>query len=200
MRMLDLFCGRWGWGKAFAARGWEVVGVDLVRPDNTIPPLVFIEADVLDLDVNSLTKIGGFDFVCASSVCDGFASFGMKHFRPNPPYPEYEIKLFNHTREICEASGLPYVIENVRAAQEFVGPAVNHAGSFYLWGNGVPPLLPRVHKAKWYTREGKPGNFAIELNLPKSERKPLLATIPPELAGCVADYATRICTEALAKS
>jgi len=25
MRMLDLFCGRWGWSKAFAARGWECV-------------------------------------------------------------------------------------------------------------------------------------------------------------------------------
>ena len=32
MRMLDLFCGRWGWSKAFADRGWECVGVDLVEP------------------------------------------------------------------------------------------------------------------------------------------------------------------------
>jgi hypothetical protein len=22
-RLLDLFCGRWGWSRAFAARGWE---------------------------------------------------------------------------------------------------------------------------------------------------------------------------------
>jgi site-specific DNA-cytosine methylase len=44
MRMLDLFCGRWGWSKAFAARGWECVGVDLEARKKstamfaTIPP------------------------------------------------------------------------------------------------------------------------------------------------------------------
>ena len=31
-RMLDLFCGRLGWSKAFLAKGWECVGVDLVEP------------------------------------------------------------------------------------------------------------------------------------------------------------------------
>lgn len=135
----------------------------------------------------------GFDFVCASSVCDGFASFGMKHFRPHPPHPELEIKLFNHTRNICEASGSLYIMENVRTAQQFVGQAVNHCGPFYLWGNSVPPMFPQgISKAKWYRRPGKPGNFADELNLPKAERKAKLATIPPELAACVADYAERI--------
>ena len=38
----------------------------------------------------------------------------------------------------------------------------------------------------------RPGNFAPELNLPKAERKAKLATIPPELANCVADYAERL--------
>ena len=32
MRLLDLFSGRWGWSRAFAARGWECVGVDMVEP------------------------------------------------------------------------------------------------------------------------------------------------------------------------
>ena len=32
VRVLDLFCGRFGWSRAFAARGWECVGVDLVEP------------------------------------------------------------------------------------------------------------------------------------------------------------------------
>lgn len=32
MRMLDLFCGRFGWSRAFTSRGWEVVGIDLVEP------------------------------------------------------------------------------------------------------------------------------------------------------------------------
>jgi hypothetical protein len=32
LRMLDLFAGRLGWTKAFLARGWECVAVDLVEP------------------------------------------------------------------------------------------------------------------------------------------------------------------------
>ena len=87
--------------------------------------------------------LGNFDFICASSPCEQFSVHGMKHFHPNPPYPELGIKLFNHTRAICEASGVPYVMENVRAAQQFVGQAVNHCGPFYLWGNAVPVLMPQ---------------------------------------------------------
>lgn len=191
MRMLDLFCGRGGWTNAFLERGWEVVGVDLVRSADYRGE--FIEANVL-----SITSILDFDFVCASSVCDGFASFGMKHFRPNPPFPKSEIDLFVHTQSICAESGLPYVMENVRTAQQFVGLAVSHCGPFYLWGNAVPPIMPQgISKAKWRSNvlhgRNAPGNFAPELNLPKKQRKALLATIPPELANCVADYAERIC-------
>ena len=199
--MLDLFCGRWGWSKAFAARGWECVGVDLKEPEYIPQGCRFIHADVRKVQFNR--AIGAFaidghgiiecDFVCASSACDGFASFGMPHFRPNPPYPALEIELFNHTRKICEQSKKPYVMENVRSAESFVGAAVNHCGPFYLWGSAVPLIMPQgISKAKWYRRPGKPGNFADELNLPKSERKAKLAEIPPELANCVADYAERL--------
>jgi hypothetical protein len=138
----------------------------------------------------------------------------MKHFHPNPKYPELGIKLFNHTRELCEASGVPYVMENVRAAQQLVGNAVPHCGPFYLWGNGIPPLIPLGN--------GITKNSAGLKLLPGSERRKILkrggdlkierlayhrkqleiskcpdgtaaaATIPPELANCVADYAERL--------
>src|SRR6185437_4658920 len=154
MRMLDLFCGRWGWSRAFAARGWECVGVDLTEPPEIPKNCHFYKVDVLDLggslELGRLPfsegwryDVSSFDFICASSPCEQFSVHGMKHFHPNPPYPELGIKLFNHTRSLCEASGLPYVMENVRAAQEFVGKAVNHCGPFYLWGTGVPPLMPQ---------------------------------------------------------
>ncbi len=194
-RLLDLFCGRWGWSKAFAARGWECVGVDLVEPPEIPDGCQFIQQNILVWSRDA-EYVRRFDFIVASSPCDEFACFQMRHFRPNPPYPALGIELFNHTRSLCEASGVPYVMENVRAAQEFVGKADGHAGSFYLWGNAVPPVLPRVYKAKWKANHhhGRvaPGNFAVELNLPKSERKAVLATIPPELANCVADYVERI--------
>src|ERR1019366_7923218 len=189
MRMLDLFSGRWGWSRAFAARGWECVGVDLVEPPEIPPGCRFVKMNILDLDQHGVGLWNGFDdwsnlfkfdFICASSPCEQFSVHGMKHFHPNPPYPELGIKLFNHTRAICAESGVPYVMENVGAAQQFVGQAVHHCGPFYLWGKGVPPLLNGgISKAKWKpnSEHGRiaPGNFAPELKLPKSQRKPLLA-------------------------
>jgi len=193
-RLLDLFSGRWGWSKAFAARGWECFGIDLERPPEVPPGCVFMQWDVLLLKNLRDYKA---DFICASSPCEQFSVHGMKHFHPNPPYPELGIKLFNHTRSICEASGVPYVMENVRAAQAFVGQAVHHCGPFYLWGSGVPAVLPQnITKAKWRpnSEHGRsaPGNFAAELLLRKPERKAKLATIPPELANSVAQYAERL--------
>jgi hypothetical protein len=236
--MLDLFCGRWGWSKAFARRGWECVGVDLQAPSEEPEDCHFIEADVSSIwyedDSFHIPELGGFvqyiprpDFICASPPCEQFSVHGMKHFHPNPPYPELGIKLFEHTRRICEESGVPYVIENVRAAQQFVGNAVHHCGPFYLWGTGVPPLMPKgIHKNQHFRalpgnvmekmkkrgvnikagrnayqdgqlararREG-PGEYASTWSDSEARREAtaLAATIPPELASCVADYAERL--------
>jgi hypothetical protein len=41
-----------------------------------------------------------------------------------------------------EELGIPYVMENVRPARKFVGPATNNCGPFYLWGNAVPAVFP----------------------------------------------------------
>jgi hypothetical protein len=215
--MLDLFCGRWGWSKAFAARGWECVGVDLVEPpmpwpkDVRFAPIDVLEIRVSDSGLIELPFLGAyrFDFICASPPCEHFSVHGMKHFHPNPPYPELGIRLFNHTRNICEASGVPYVIENVRAAQQFVGRAVHHCGPFYLWGTGVPALMNQgIQKGRSVCRAMPPNLYAEILNDPDriAKRKAYLgpmyspsknktaqaATIPPELSNCVADYAERL--------
>lgn len=141
MRLLDLFCGRWGWSRAFAARGWECVGVDLTQPPEVPAGCHFIEWDVLDITVEWIRKVNKPDFICASSPCEQFSVWGMPHFHPEPKYPALGIELFNHTRALCEASGVPYIMENVRPAQSFVGLAKHHCGPFYLWGKGVPLLL-----------------------------------------------------------
>lgn len=203
MRMLDLFCGRGGWTNAFLERGWECVGVDLVQSADYRGD--FVHGNVLNIRVGDLfghplltyvrdrglSQIFSqqFDFICASSPCEQFSVHGMKHFHPNPPYPELGIKLFNHTREICEASGVPYIMENVRAAQQFVGGAVHHCGPFYLWGTGVPVLVNqgilkgrRLETGGYRTQKGK--------NLKAAAAE--VATIPPELAHCVAQHAERI--------
>lgn len=221
-RMLDLFCGRFGWGRAFAERRWEVVGIDLVAPPEVPAGCTFIRADVLQLKVSKYGRFSIFehgdrgeelwsfkpDFICASSPCEQFSVHGMKHFHPNPPYPELGIKLFNHTRELCEASGVPYVMENVRPAQAFVGTARHHCGPFYLWGCGVPPLMNQgISKGmnrgksdliKTMTSEQKrayrnahsgPGRNGYSSSKERVEETACAATIPPELASCVCDYA-----------
>ena len=52
---------------------------------------------------------------------------------------------FRIQREACEAVAryIPLVVENVRGAETWVGPARWHYGSFYLWGD-VPALMPKA--------------------------------------------------------
>jgi hypothetical protein len=121
----------------------------------------------------------------------------MPHFHPNPKYPEMGIRLFNHTRSILEAAGIPYIMENVRGAQKFVGDAVHHCGPFYLWGTAVPPLIPRnIRKGMSQSRardaNGKRIYAAPADKMWSTKRKLMVATIPIELANCVADYAERL--------
>lgn len=239
-RLLDLFCGRWGWSRAFAARGWECVGVDLCDLNEVDKPTgaKFMCSDVLNFwatdgwvhhnTVFACDWSEQFDFIVASPPCENFSVWGMKHFHPNPPWPHLGITLFNHTRALCEMSRLPYVIENVRAAQRFVGNAVHHCGPFYLWGNAVPPLIPKnaqkkdnfhalpgnlrekILKAGLDLREarnryqqtpGHPrrhelvmtgGRIFGSATKSRAEATAAAATIPPELANCVAAYAERL--------
>ena len=206
LKLLDLYCGRWGWSKAFAKRGWECIGIDLVSPPDVPEGCTFVQANILDIDTDYVKQ---FDFICASSPCEQFSVHGMKHFHPNPPYPELGLKLFNHTRAILESAGIPYVMENVRAAQQFVGNAVHHSGPFYLWGNAVPPLLnqgikknidvgsskeikklPREKLAEY--RKQFPWAWSGHKSKARDSLTAEVATIPLELANCVADYAERI--------
>jgi len=219
-RMLDLFCGRWGWSKAFAARGWECVGVDLVEPPEVPAGCKFVQYDILNLqfsrnplphftsvgfEPNPLWETTQFDFICASSPCEQFSVHGLPFTRKTAQYPELGIRLFNHTRQLCEAAGVPYVMENVRAAQDFVGNATNHCGPFYLWGSGVPSILPQgIRKGMRLGKSGFTGEAQREWrrkhdptwNPSKSkarqEATALVATIPPELSSCVASYAERL--------
>lgn len=185
--MLDLFCGRFGWGKAFAARGWEVIGVDLVAPAEIPKGCSFWEMDIMLID--SLDHRPPFDFICASPPCQEFSKFGMPNFYPDPKYPSSGVRLFNHTRELCEESGIPYVIENVWGAQKFTGDAAMRCGPYFLWGNGLPAIMPQG-----FVKGGRlgTGGWQHTGSKNKKENAAKVATIPPELAHCVAEYAERI--------
>lgn len=137
---IDLFCGKGGWTNALLEVGFEVYGFDTEpQPDYKG---IFVQCDILALTADDLRKYGA-SFATCSSPCEKFSVHCMKHFHPNPPYPEIGVRLFNHSRALLEEMGIDYVMENVACAEKFVGKAVNHCGPFYLWGNAVPAIFSR---------------------------------------------------------
>lgn len=185
MRVLDICSGECGWSRVFTARGHDCVCIDLKPPALLPDGCSWWERDLFTLDEDFAA---GFDFGVASTPCEQFAMWGMKHFHPNPPWPSEGIRMFSHVRDILR--GIPHVMENVRAAEQFMGTPVGRCGPFSLWGNAVPILLPMgITKSKWKPKSGRPGNWSETFMGTKSVRKALSATIPLELASCVVDYA-----------
>lgn len=136
---IDLFCGKGGWTNALLEKGFDVYGFDIEpQPDYKG---IFVQCDLLALTADDLRAYGAI-FATCSSPCEEFSIHGMKHFHPNPKHPAMGIQLFNHARDILEELGIPYVMENVRPAKNFVGRETNHCGPFYLWGPGVPAVFP----------------------------------------------------------
>lgn len=92
-----------------------------------------------------------------------------KLWRLQNPLPPPDNTLFDACfrlqREASEAAGhhVPMVVENVRGAQPWVGRALAHYGSFYLWGD-VPAPMPSAKHRKvngfnfhQHEKTGKPG-------------------------------------------
>lgn len=134
---LDLCCGLGGWARGLLAAGWDVVGVDVDPRFAASYPGRFECADV-----RSYKPTQRFAVVVASPPCQEFSRHDQPWTRKrNPPPPDKSIW------EACvriAGTEVPLVIENVRGAQKFMGPANCHRGAFYFWGH-VPPLLPRVN-------------------------------------------------------
>lgn len=104
-RLLDLFCCAGGAARGYADAGFEVVGVDIDPQPNY--PFEFYQNDAL-----KWMEQGGhvsFDAIHASPPCQGYSA--MSSCRPglSDEYP----KLIEPVRSRLQATGLPYVIENV---------------------------------------------------------------------------------------
>ncbi len=111
-RLLDLFCGAGGAAMGYHRAGFEVVGVD-INPQSHYP-FEFHQGDALTFPLD------GFDAIHASPPLDystalvGIATSGR-----------YQ-RLLEPIRTRLEASGLPWVIENV--------PGAPVASGIALWG------------------------------------------------------------------
>lgn len=105
MRLLDLFCGAGGAGYGYMLAGFTVFGVDLKAQPRY--PSHFLQADVLGLD---LEWVRSFDAIHASPPCQAHTS--LKKMHNGKPH----LDLIPQTRELLEASGLPWIMENVPGA------------------------------------------------------------------------------------
>lgn len=104
-RLLDLYCGQGGAGAGYHRAGWDVVGVD--RKPQPRYPFEFHQADALEF----LTEHAGeFDAVHGSPPCQAYST--LRHLPTVGEHPE----LIDATRDALNATGLPWVIENVPGA------------------------------------------------------------------------------------
>jgi len=102
---LDLFCCAGGAGTGYRAAGFDVTGVDIAPQPHY--PFAFEQADALDF----LFRHGDeFDAIHASPPCQAYTPLGALH--PAKVYPD----LVAATRDLLDAVGRPYIIENVMAA------------------------------------------------------------------------------------
>lgn len=142
MIALDLCCGKGGWAHGLIAAGWTVIGFDTEpQPDY---PGTFIQADART--VRGWAGFGA-SLIVASPPCEQFSRHQMPWTRAkNPPPPD--LSIVDACRNAAKEAGAPLILENVRAAQGWLGRAAYHAGAFYLWGD-VPALMPKVtHRKK----------------------------------------------------
>lgn len=105
-RLLDLFSGAGGCAKGYQRAGFYVVGVD-VLPQKNYCGDEFVQDDALEY----IAKYGHeFDAIHASPECQGYSViqsiWGKK----------YRMQIAD-VREALQATGKPYVIENVEGAR-----------------------------------------------------------------------------------
>lgn len=168
---LDCCCGKGGWAKGFIAAGWRVVGVDLADFSNDYPG-EFIQANLLTWEDWRKIPI---ECVVASAPCEEFSRWAMPWTRAKNP-PEPNLDLVNRCKFIAKELGVPIVMENVRAAQKWLGRSSMNCGPFHLWGD-VPALVPTFQgkKKESYGSKQKADRAVIPFELAYHVAKSIVA-------------------------
>lgn len=154
--LLDLFCCQGGAAKGYHDAGFDVVGVD-VEPQPRYP-YEFVQMDALEA-LRGPQGTGGGDVGLDefSAYLEEFAAVDLSRFaavHASPPCQAFtkarklqgneHPDLLDATRELLEATGLPYVIENVKGAP-LVDPVVLEGQMF----PGLNVHRPRLFETNW---------------------------------------------------
>jgi DNA (cytosine-5)-methyltransferase 1 len=155
LRLLDLFCGAGGAGAGYARAGFDVVGVDIAPQPHY--PFEFHQADALAMCQDVIDGcwhehpartqlkgrlghcLGHFDAIHASPPCQAHSETWRLRSNTHP-------KLIAPTRDMLQATGKPYVIENVPGAP--LRDPVLLCGAMF----GLRTYRHRLFEANWRLR------------------------------------------------
>lgn len=168
--LLDLFCGAGGCTKGYQEAGFYVIGVDIEPQPNYVGDQ-FIQADAIEM-LAALAKDRALfcgpgltilcpDAVHASPPCQAHSDLQKQSKRD---YPE----LIGSTRELLQATGLPYVIENVEGAP-LIDPVTLCGVAF----PGLRVIRHRLFETNWgFEGDNCPGVENHPLVFTHDKRKP----------------------------
>jgi DNA (cytosine-5)-methyltransferase 1 len=139
--LLDLFCGAGGCAVGYHRAGFDVVGVDLHPQPNY--PFEFVRADAMNY-----VHRGRVDAVHASPPCQGYMN--LTRVNESLGRDPQHADLIRPVRAALQATGLPYVIENVADAGPHLIDPIRLCGTSFglplrrhrLFESNVPLMAP----------------------------------------------------------
>ena len=155
--IIDLFCGEGGAAQGYIEAGFNVIGVDTADHRKRYPG-AFVRGDVLAVTPKTLRLASA---VHASPPCQ----FGSE-LTPEEARAKH-VNLIPQTRKLLKRSGLPYVIENVRAVRDHLIEPVSLFGTFFdnhmITSTGQKFVLSRerLFETNWGLKA--PAGFSHEL-------------------------------------
>ena len=125
--LADLFSGAGGACRGYQKAGFCVLGVD-VAPQPHYVGCRLVQADALEVDIS------GFDAIHASPPCPGYTTMNNRRGSSAP-------KLIAEVRDLLEATGLPWIMENVPGALADMRSPIELTGEMFGLGVHRPRLF-----------------------------------------------------------